>query len=78
MERLLTHIESGQVEVRLANQPLKTNGNGNKGGSMPFTLMFLGSLGGGIYLSKAQHKVPAWFCLGLAGLTALGSLLRKS
>jgi predicted unusual protein kinase regulating ubiquinone biosynthesis (AarF/ABC1/UbiB family) len=78
VERLITRIEAGQVEVRLANSPINTAINGNKVGYMPLALMFLGSLGGGIYLSKAQRKAPAWFCLGLAGLTALGSLLRKS
>ena len=63
--------------MRLANLPLKTTANGHNGSYMPLMLMFLGSLGGGIYLSKAQRKMPAWFCLGLAGLTAVGSLLRK-
>jgi len=77
VERLITRIETGQVEIRLANLPLNINANGTKGSRIPLTLMFLGSLGGGIYLTKAQRKAPAWFCLGLAGLTALGSLLRN-
>jgi predicted unusual protein kinase regulating ubiquinone biosynthesis (AarF/ABC1/UbiB family) len=77
VERLITRIETGQVEVRLANLPLNTTANGNNGSYIPLTLMFLGSLGGGVYLTKAQRKAPAWFCLGLAGLTALGSFLRN-
>jgi predicted unusual protein kinase regulating ubiquinone biosynthesis (AarF/ABC1/UbiB family) len=77
IEKLITRIEAGQVEVRLANLPLNSTTNGHKGGHIPTTLIFLGSLGGGVYLTKAQRKAPAWFCLGLAGLTALGSLLRN-
>lgn len=79
LERLITRIEAGQIEVRLANLPLNGNANNSRGSNrIPFMLMFFGSLGGGIYLSKGQHKAPAWFCLGLAGLTAIGSLFRKS
>jgi predicted unusual protein kinase regulating ubiquinone biosynthesis (AarF/ABC1/UbiB family) len=78
VERLITRIETGQVEVRLTNQTPNTTANGIKGNQIPLILMFLGSLGGGVYLTKAQRKAPAWFCLGLAGLTAVGSFLRKS
>jgi predicted unusual protein kinase regulating ubiquinone biosynthesis (AarF/ABC1/UbiB family) len=78
VERLITRIETGQIEVRLANLPLNGTTNGRNGSHIPLTLMFLGSLGGGVYLTKAQRKIPAWFCLGLAGLTAVGSLLRRS
>jgi len=78
VEQLITRIENGQVEVRLANLPLKTSTNGGiTGNNTPLILMFLGSLGSGVYLTKAQRKGPAWFCLGLAGLMALGSLLRN-
>jgi len=78
VERLITRIETGQVEMRLANPSLNGTANGHNGIHIPLTLMFLGSLGGGVYLTKAQRKIPAWFCLGLAGLTAVGSFLRKS
>jgi predicted unusual protein kinase regulating ubiquinone biosynthesis (AarF/ABC1/UbiB family) len=77
IEQLITRIEAGQIELRLANSPLNAMANGHKGSHIPSTLIFLGSLGGGVYLTKAQRKAPAWFCLGLAGLTALGSLLRN-
>lgn len=77
VEQLLTRIEAGQVEVRLTNLPLKTTANGNKGSATPFMLMFLGSLGSGVYLTRVRRKGPAWFCLGLAGFMALGSVLRN-
>jgi predicted unusual protein kinase regulating ubiquinone biosynthesis (AarF/ABC1/UbiB family) len=77
VERLITRIETGQLEMRLADLPANTTANGYNGGRIPLMLMFLGSLGGGVYLTKVQRKIPAWFCLGLAGLTAVGSLLRK-
>lgn len=78
IERLITHMESGQLNVRLGNT---SNGKAlahNKNDRLPLALMFLGSIGGGMYLfTKSERKAPAWFCLGLAGLTALGSFLRK-
>lgn len=77
IERLITRIESGQIEVRLANTVPDTATNKQTGRRLPLTLMFLSALGGGVYLSRTQRKAPAWFCLGLAGLTALGSLFRK-
>ena len=93
VEKLITKIDTGQMEVKLANIPSagrrsRRRGPGQSrnnavaatpsiGGSASLTLMFLASLGGGIYLLKSPTKAPAWFCLGLAGVTALGNLLKK-
>jgi predicted unusual protein kinase regulating ubiquinone biosynthesis (AarF/ABC1/UbiB family) len=94
VERLISKIETGQVEVKLANIPgarhsRRSGGRGNNnnhdngitapnvGGNASLTLMFLAALGSGIYLLKGRTTAPGWFCLGLAGLTALGNLLRR-
>ncbi len=91
VEKLITKIDTGQMEVKLANVPSvgrrsRRRGRGGHntmttpsslGGNASLTLMFLASLGGGIYLLKLPTKAPAWFCLGLAGVTALGNLLRR-
>ena len=92
-EKLISKIDTGQVEVKLANVPTvgrrsRRRGPGPRrntevtatpslGGNTSLTLMFLASLGGGIYLLKSPTKAPAWFCLGLAGVTALGNLLKR-
>ncbi len=92
-EKLISKIDTGQVEVKLANVPSvgrrsRRRGPGSRrnnevaatpslGGNTSLTLMFLASLGGGIYLLKSPTKAPAWFCLGLAGVTALGNLLKR-
>ncbi len=92
-EKLISKIDTGQVEVKLANVPTvgrrsRRRGPGPRrnteitatpslGGSTSLTLMFLASLGGGIYLLKSPTKAPAWFCLGMAGVTALGNLLKR-
>ena len=94
VEKLISKIDTGQMEVKLANIPSagrrsRRRGPGRAaetavaatsavgGGSTSLTLMFLASLGGGIYLLKSPTKAPAWFCLGLAGVTALGNLLKR-
>jgi predicted unusual protein kinase regulating ubiquinone biosynthesis (AarF/ABC1/UbiB family) len=75
IERLITSLESGQINVRRAGT---TNGKRSMHNDrLPLALMFLGSIGGGIFFAKSERKAPAWFCLGLAGLTALGTFLRK-
>jgi predicted unusual protein kinase regulating ubiquinone biosynthesis (AarF/ABC1/UbiB family) len=93
VERLITKIDTGQVEIRLGNVPtvgrrrtrlrrdesraVATTTPSSLGGNTSLTLMFLASLGGGIYLLKSPTKAPAWFCLALAGVTAVGNLLKR-
>ncbi|WP_201367210.1 ABC1 kinase family protein [Dictyobacter formicarum] len=89
VENLITRIDSGQMEVKLANTSQTRgrrgrNGNGGgvalpaaSGGRVSLFFMFLASIGGGIYLTNVHLEGPGWFCLGLAGLTALGTILKR-
>lgn len=81
VERFLNHIETGQVEVRLANILDKRSRNRipvSIGGSgFSTALIFFSSLVGGIYLTNIHLYAPGWFCLGLAGVTVLGMIIRK-
>ncbi|GCE18145.1 ABC1 kinase family protein [Dictyobacter kobayashii] len=89
VESLITRIDSGQMEVKLANLPQTRgrrgrNGNGGgvavaaaSGGRVSLLLMFLASMGGGVYLTNIHLEGPGWFCLGLAGLAALGTLFKR-
>ena len=90
LEQLLTRLEAGQIEVKLAsNGPSGWNGfrrrrlgrdNSESSGIHPFTwlFMFVASLAGGIFLLIDAHQlIAAWFCFGLAGLFALGMLVKS-
>jgi len=89
LERVISKIETGQVEVRLADAPAPGRGRrrrrGNRnaqpsnGGSGRFSLAFVFavSLSGGVFLTNAHQLAPGWFCLGMAGITALGLVLRR-
>ncbi len=91
MERIISKLETGQIEVKLAESApngrsrrrgrrLRNNTNGNASGVGSFTwaFMFAAMLVGGIVLMTIPHQIIAgWFCLGLAGVTALGLLARR-
>ena len=93
IERLISKIETGQVEVKLAGdrqgtrirgrfrhrRARRTSTSQQPSGSagLAWTFMFVASLAGGIYLTTAHLMIPAWFCLGLAAFTALGLLIRR-
>ena len=90
LEQVMTRLESGQIEVKLASnrssgwaglRGLKSRrGNDASSGVRSFTwfFMFAASLGGGIFLLTGAHQfIASWFCFGLAGLTTLGALLRS-
>ncbi len=90
LEQLITRLEAGQIEVKLAsNGPSGWNGfrgrrrgrdNSEWSGVHPFTwlFMFVASLAGGIFLLIDAHQLGAsWFCFGLAGLCALGMLVKS-
>ena len=87
VESLISRIDSGQMEVKLANFPQISGRRGRRSASVPISIngggrislvvMFLVSMGGGIYLTNLHLLGPGWFCLGLAGLTALGAILKR-
>ncbi|GAC1399820.1 MAG: AarF/ABC1/UbiB kinase family protein [Ktedonobacteraceae bacterium] len=88
LEQVITKLETGQIEVKLATDRPKgrirfrfgRNGGGSTAsgsGGFSWSLMFIAALAGGIYLTTAHLMVPAWFCLGLAGVTILGLFLRR-
>ncbi len=89
LEQIITKLETGQIEVKLASDRPKDrirfrfgrNGGGSStasgSGGISWSLMFIAALAGGIYLTTAHLMVPAWFCLGLASVTMLGLFLRR-
>ncbi|GAC1431959.1 MAG: AarF/ABC1/UbiB kinase family protein [Ktedonobacteraceae bacterium] len=89
LEQVITKLETGQIEVKLASDRPKDrirfrfgrNGGGGStasgSGGISWSLMFIAALAGGIYLTTAHLMVPAWFCLGLAGITMLGLFMRR-
>ncbi|GAC1463940.1 MAG: AarF/ABC1/UbiB kinase family protein [Ktedonobacteraceae bacterium] len=89
LEQVITKLETGQIEVKLASDRPRDrirfrfgrNGGGGStasgSGGISWSLMFIAALAGGIYLTTAHLMVPAWFCLGLAGITMLGLFMRR-
>ena len=89
LERVITKLETGQVEVKLAggtqNARSRRRGRrrGNSTGNAQVTgiggfswaLMFAATLAGGIVLTINHFTIPGWFCLALAGITTLGLLV---
>jgi predicted unusual protein kinase regulating ubiquinone biosynthesis (AarF/ABC1/UbiB family) len=91
IERLISKIDAGQVEVKvgmgsLGGRPRRNDRrrgnnelpvNGGKGGHFSLAFVCTLLLVGGIYLlSIAHNSIGGWFCLILAALTVLGMLLR--
>ncbi|HEY6411090.1 MAG TPA: hypothetical protein VIY29_26835 [Ktedonobacteraceae bacterium] len=46
-------------------------------GSLTWAAIFLAEMVGGIVLTIQHFPIPGWFCFGLAGVTALGLLIRR-
>ncbi len=91
LERVITKLETGQIEVRLAGSAQngrsrrrgrrRDNGNGNGNapgiGGFAWALIFAATLVGGIFLMNIHQPTPGWFCLGLAGVTVLRLLVKR-
>jgi predicted unusual protein kinase regulating ubiquinone biosynthesis (AarF/ABC1/UbiB family) len=87
LEQVVQKIETGQVEVRVANIPGARRPRGRNrgsvqaassgGGGLTLPFMFLASLLGGIYLTNIHQFATSWFCLGISGLIALVLLIRR-
>ena len=89
VEHLITKLETGQIEVRLAPDS-RSNGRGRRRrrnnnresgssvGAASWVLLFTISLAGGIFLLNNAHQVvPGWFFLGFSGLTGLRLLFKR-
>ncbi len=93
LESIITKLETGQIEVKLADgsrngRPRHGRGRGrgrdkgNEEGSSPlgglaWVAVFLAEIAGGIVLTMEHQAIPGWFCLGLAAITALGLLIKR-
>jgi predicted unusual protein kinase regulating ubiquinone biosynthesis (AarF/ABC1/UbiB family) len=85
LERVLSKVEAGQIELRFAENGrngtsrLRRAPNPASGErvSLAQGAMFVASIAAGTLLLLNQALIPGWFCLGLAGLTAVGVLLRR-
>lgn len=90
LERIVNKLEAGQIEVRVApSLPTTRNGRGGRrrngnggavqvaGPGLALPIMFLASMGGGIYLTSIHQTMTGWFCLGLSGVIALIGMIRR-
>jgi predicted unusual protein kinase regulating ubiquinone biosynthesis (AarF/ABC1/UbiB family) len=91
MESVITKLETGQIEVKMTDKPRngrrsrrgrgRNRNNGDEAnaglGGFSWALMFLAEIAGGIALTVVHQPIPGWFCLGLAGVTALGLLVKR-
>jgi predicted unusual protein kinase regulating ubiquinone biosynthesis (AarF/ABC1/UbiB family) len=90
IEQVISKLDAGQIEVKtnLGLQESRsrrrgrrgrttTNNSTSGGGSLTGVAVFVSSLAGGVVLTYVHQTLPGWFCLGLAGITALGLLFRR-
>ena len=90
LEQVITKLETGQIEVKMngngGNGRSRRRGRGRgernnerEGGLSGFSwvLLFGAEMIGGVVLAVAHQPIPSWFCLGLAGVTALALLVRR-
>lgn len=93
LDQLVTRLETGQLEVRLASDASvngnghrrrgRRNGNRRENGSgatsgISWVLLFTVSLAGGsLLLTYAHQALPGWFFLGMAGLAGLRLIFRR-
>ena len=88
LERVLARVEAGQIEVRLAEDGVNGTGLGRAGrrrrngaraepAGLAGAAMFSVSVAAGALLLMNQLLVPGWFCLALAGISALSIFMRR-
>ena len=90
LEQVITKLETGQIEVKMngngGNGRSRRRGRGRgernnerEGGLSGFSwvLLFVAEMAGGVVLSVVHQPIASWFCLGLAGVTALALLFRR-
>ncbi|MEO7019815.1 MAG: AarF/ABC1/UbiB kinase family protein [Ktedonobacteraceae bacterium] len=89
VEHLITKLETGQIEVRLAGEPFanrrgrrgrrkNTQENSTSMGSFSGVLLTAVTMTGGIFLLNNAHLIlPGWCFLGLAGLSGLRLVFKR-
>jgi predicted unusual protein kinase regulating ubiquinone biosynthesis (AarF/ABC1/UbiB family) len=85
LERVLSKVEAGQIEVRVAEEGRNGTGRGGRrrvaatreNGGVSKAAICVVSLGAGVVLMLNLFVAPAWFCFGLAGVAAASLLLRR-
>ena len=91
LEQVITKLETGQIEVKLSDNARNgrsrrcgrgrgARSNDRESGGMggaSWVLLFGAEMVGGVVLTMAHQAVPGWFCLGLAGITALALLVKR-
>jgi predicted unusual protein kinase regulating ubiquinone biosynthesis (AarF/ABC1/UbiB family) len=85
LERVLSKVEAGQIEVRVGEDGRNGTSRGGRrrgvgireGGGLSKAAICAVSLAAGVVLMLNMFIVPAWFCLGLAGLAAASLLFRR-
>lgn len=79
LERFLTELERGQIEVRIHNGREGAHKELPGGYTFAWPFLFGASLLGGIFLLADVHQFAAgWFCFGLTGLATLRLLLKRA
>jgi predicted unusual protein kinase regulating ubiquinone biosynthesis (AarF/ABC1/UbiB family) len=91
LDHLITQLETGQLEVRLASE-VASNGarrrrgqrngrihrNGTEGNGFSWVLLSAVTMVGGIFLLASVHlMLPGWFLLSLTGLSGLRLIFRR-
>jgi predicted unusual protein kinase regulating ubiquinone biosynthesis (AarF/ABC1/UbiB family) len=87
LERVLSKVEAGQIEVHLAengrNGTARNRGraaraaSGGGGTGLGRAVVCAASLAAGTALMLNQVLIPGWFCLGLGAIAAITLLLRR-
>lgn len=90
LDRVLSKVETGQLQVHLAENGRNGNGRGLNGrgrsavrgsnsSSSAFTslVVCVAGLAAGVVLAINQLMVPSWFCLGLAAVAVVSLLFRR-
>jgi predicted unusual protein kinase regulating ubiquinone biosynthesis (AarF/ABC1/UbiB family) len=83
LDRLITRLDTGQIEVQLA--PSHANGRSRRrgGGSgearsgLAWATTIAAALAAGAFLLSAHEPIPGWFCLVLAGVSMTGLFGRR-
>ncbi|MBE3558259.1 MAG: AarF/ABC1/UbiB kinase family protein [Ktedonobacteraceae bacterium] len=81
--RVAPVIDGGRRRRGFGRRGRRRNGNAVEAvndrpvGSLSLAFAFAASLSGGIFLSSIHETLPGWFCLGIAGVTALAMIFKR-